>query len=137
MSENIKKLFDRLDSDDDGIFRPEPLSSEEYRKLRSLEYDLMASEVIREKVLEEAYSFALYGALCNNNWYKPSTGQHWHGSWRHNGDVVAGLVSANGCYLDYYCTGNEGKVDPEIQKDLEELGWFVSREERIQEEREV
>ena len=135
MPKNVKKLFDRLDSYDDGIFRPEAKSPEEYRQLRSLEYDLMASEDIREKVLTEAYAFALYGALCNNVWHKPSTDQHWQGSWRHNGGVISDLVSGQGDYLDYYCAGNEGKVDPEVQEDLERLGWILDSEERYKKER--
>ena len=126
MPENVKKLFDRLDSYDDGIFRPEPLSSEEYRQKRSLEYDLRTSEVIGEKVLVYSYAMALYGTLCNNTFLKEGK-EPWHGSWRYVGGLVSELVTGQNDYLEYYASGNEGKVDPEVQEDLLKLGWSVEQ----------
>ncbi len=45
-------------------------------------------------------------------------------SWRYSGDVVAHLACKGGCYLDYYCSGNEGVVSACIRDALGELGWI-------------
>jgi hypothetical protein len=45
-------------------------------------------------------------------------------SWRYAGGVVSHLARKGGCYLDYYCSGNEGVVSPHIRDALDALGWI-------------
>ena len=44
-------------------------------------------------------------------------------SWRYAGGLIAQIRSKGENYLDFYCSGNEGKVSEEIKKDLNEMGW--------------
>jgi hypothetical protein len=44
-------------------------------------------------------------------------------SWRAAGAVVADLVGRGECYLDYYCSGNEGVVSERVCEALGELSW--------------
>ena len=105
---------------------------------RTLEYDLIKSEKIKEKVQNQEYAYHLYGALCNVDWfYRDPTKEDidelidilgdvplsWGCSWRFAGGLVADLRDKGEMYLDYYCHGNEGVVHPEIASDLKELGW--------------
>jgi hypothetical protein len=47
-------------------------------------------------------------------------------SWRNAGGVVSHLACKGGCYLGYYCSGNEG-IDPtRIREALGGLGWIPS-----------
>lgn len=46
-----------------------------------------------------------------------------HCTWRYAGGLVANLRNKNEDYLDFYCSGGEGTVAPEIRKALESLGW--------------
>lgn len=97
-----------------------------------LEKDLHSSPTIKEKVRDEAYAQKLYHSLCNTRWLRneflPVLRQHqdkdfWSCSWRYAGGIIANLRE-EGCYMDWYCTGNEGMIDPEVAADLKELGWL-------------
>lgn len=44
-------------------------------------------------------------------------------SWRYAGELVAGLRSKGEDYLDFYCSGGEGKVAPEVREAFAEIGW--------------
>ena len=131
MQENKSLLLERLKTLDPFInpsreSSTKSISPEEYRQKRSLEYDLRTSEAIGEKVLVASYAAALYGTLCNNTFLKEGK-EPWSGSWRYVGDLVSGLVTGSGDYMEYYASGNEGKVDPEVQEDLLNLGWVVEQ----------
>ena len=90
--------------------------------------DLANSTEICEKVLhDEEYAKDLYRALCNMQWRKREImpllrNELWSASWRCAGGIVADLRQ-EGDYLDWYCSGREGTVTEEIQKDLDKLGW--------------
>lgn len=110
---------------------PESLDKVSVKKSEGLEQTLLASPKIREKVKDDAYAQKLYHSLCNTRWIKndflSKLRQHpekdfWSCSWRYAGGVVADLRE-EGDYMDWYCSGNEGMIDPEVAADLLELGW--------------
>lgn len=99
--------------------------------IAGLEKDLHDSDLIKEKVKDDAYAQKLYHSLCNTEWLRTEfisllrqdqKKDFWSCSWRYAGGIVADLRQ-DGCYLDWYCSGNEGLVDPEVATDLKELGW--------------
>ncbi len=63
----------------------------------------------------------LYGALCNVSWQKD--GEVWAVTWRAAGAAVARLRNRGEWYMDFYCSGGEGTVDPEVGELLARLGW--------------
>ena len=88
-----------------------------------LEYDLFKSDHITKKCQDLFYARDLYGALCNNRFFKND--KEWACSWRQSGGIIADLRKQGEDYLDFYCSGNESVVTPEIQKDLLDLGWTI------------
>ena len=97
----------------------------------NLERDLIDCQPIKDKVRkDDRYATRLYDALCNTKWYHDSDvhggrtkGDAWSCSWRYAGDLVAKLRVSHEDYLDYYCSGNEGLIAPDIAKDLKQIGW--------------
>lgn len=87
-----------------------------------LDIDIRKDKEIVEK-LKSSYKYAkkLYSSLCNVLWFKD--GQRWSASWRMAGDIVASIRGNGENYLDYYCSGDEGHVDKEVEEDLKRLGW--------------
>ena len=92
--------------------------------MHSLESHLYQSPVIKEKVKDKEFAVKLYGSLCNMQWrYKADT-ELWACTWRYAGSVVGQLRDDAGeDYLDFYCSGNEGVVDPDVRTVLREMGW--------------
>ncbi len=103
--------------------------------------DLLNSDLIQSKILDNSYAGKLYAALCNIKWlnketlYKPDPksirddSDYWTCSWRYAGEIVSTLRKKAGDpeatdYMDWYCNGGEGSVDYEIQEDLYSLGWM-------------
>ncbi len=81
--------------------------------------------------MDDAFAHELYGALCNMRWRRrDADGELVSMSWRYAGDVVAHLACKGGCYLDYYCSGNEGSVSAGIRDALGALGWISLRGRR-------
>lgn len=99
-------------------------------KKHNLEYDLRTNEYIINKVCaSNDYGQKLYAALCNNEFIKHEMWQilkdeTWSCSWRYAGGILADMLE-EGDYMDWYCSGNEGNVDKEIENDLYDLGWIV------------
>jgi hypothetical protein len=71
---------------------------------------------------DESLAIELYGALCNMRWRNETSAAVVSMSWRHAGGVVSGLTGHD-CYLDYYCSGNEGQVSERVRAALGDLGW--------------
>jgi hypothetical protein len=93
-----------------------------------LEKDLKRSYWILKKVKNKKYAQELYAALCNMQWQKLEVipilkEELWHCSWRYSGGLVAEL-QGYGDYMNWYCSGNEGKVSKRIASDLKQLGWI-------------
>tara|TARA_B100000949_G_scaffold30202_1_gene23363 strand:- start:2298 stop:2624 length:327 start_codon:yes stop_codon:yes gene_type:complete len=97
----------------------------------NLELDLIDCQPIKDKVRkDDGYATRLYDALCNVKWYHGSDlhssgtkNDYWSCSWRYAGDLVAKLRVSNEDYLDYYCSGNEGFIAPDVAEDLKQIGW--------------
>ncbi len=86
----------------------------------------MALRKLSERVrTDDAFAHDLYGALCNMRWHRrDADSEPVSMSWRYAGGVVSHLACKGGCYLDYYCSGNEGVVSAPIRDALDLLGWI-------------
>ncbi len=85
--------------------------------------EIIDGDTIKTKMRSSKdYCLRFYATLCNNGLRK---GTHDTGySWRSTGALVADILG-EGDYLDWYCSGNEGRVDEEVEADLKEIGWVV------------
>lgn len=89
----------------------------------SLFRDIQDSTTIKLKMrTSKDYCKRFYSTLCNNQLHKD--GQVISYSWRSTGGLVADIL-CTGDYLDWYCSGNEGWIDTEVQQDLAVLKWEV------------
>jgi hypothetical protein len=94
-----------------------------------LEQDIFDNFYMRDRLHDDRrYAAKLYSALCNMQWQKQDVmpllaGSMWSCSWRTAGAIVAKLRGRGENYLDFYCGGNEGVVDPEIEYDLGRMDW--------------
>ncbi len=92
----------------------------------NLEYDLLTTDWILEKVrTQEYYAQNLYAAMCNNQFQRNDvwpilSEQKWSCSWRHAGGVIADMLG-KGDYIDWYCSGINGDQDEMTQGELENL----------------
>ncbi len=86
----------------------------------------VALRTLSERVrTDDAFAQELYGALCNMRWRRRDTDREPVSmSWRYAGGTVSHLACKGGCYLDYYCSGNEGNVSARIRDALGTLGWI-------------
>jgi hypothetical protein len=128
-TQEIFELYEKMRVDHMNKYNSTPPQND-------LEYDLRASELFVSKVRDENYAQRLYATLCNNDFYKGDNEEPWHCSWRSAGGIVADLRQ-EGEYIDWYLSGMryddgesaeiipEGTVCPEVEADLETLGWRV------------
>lgn len=117
---------------------------DEKKKVNNLEYDLLTTDWILEKVRNsESYAQNLYAAMCNTEFVKNDVwprlqDQRCSYSWRYAGGIIADMIQ-KGDYIDWYCSGigskdtneyvGEGYVTDEIRNDLLKLGWIVIDDE--------
>jgi len=98
------------------------------KSTQHLDYDICQAPWIVEKVRSSTdYAQRLYAAMCNIRWQYQEVlpilkDQYWTVSWRSAGGIVAD-IRGEGDYLDWYCSGKEGYVDPEIEEDMLRIGW--------------
>jgi hypothetical protein len=106
------------DSQDHGAV-PETSPQDDFEALE------VALRTLSERVrTDDAFAHELYSALCNMRWRRDgSDAEPVSMSWRYAGGVVAHLACKGECYLDYYCSGNEGKVSEQVRAALGDLGW--------------
>lgn len=96
-----------------------------------MDMDICQARWIVEKVRsDDDYAKKLYAAMCNIRWQYQDVitilkDKWWTTSWRSAGGVIAD-IRGEGDYMDWYCSGNEGYVDPEIMADLADIGWHWS-----------
>jgi hypothetical protein len=137
VSKDYLDMFDNILNEHKHRFS-DPTSRE-----NNLEYDLLTTDWILEKVrTSESYAQSLYAAFCNNSFQKldvisilkeDTVGY----SWRYAGGIVADMRQ-QGDYIDFYCSGMgnkynlddsttmqtpEGCITEEIQQDLRTLEW--------------
>ena len=86
----------------------------------------MALRTLCERVrTNDAFAHELYGALCYMRWRRRDTDtEPISMSWRYAGGVVSHLACKGGCYLDYYCSGDEGDISARVRDTLGTLGWI-------------
>jgi hypothetical protein len=87
------------------------------RRINNMEYDLLTTDWILDKVRSaESYAQNLYAAMCNNDFIKlevvPILRQdpdkdYWSRSWRSAGGIIADMRE-QGDYIDWYCSGMGG-----------------------------
>ena len=76
----------------------------------NLEYDLLTTDWILEKVRTQTYyAQNLYAAMCNNEFQRNDvwpilTDKRWSRSWRSAGGIIADM-QGKGDYIDWYCSG--------------------------------
>ena len=145
VSEDYLDYFQKIIEDDKSKFE-DPQS-----RIRNMEYDLLTTDWILEKVrADDAYAQNLYAAMCNNGFIKLEVipvlkGEEWSCSWRYAGGIVADMRQ-EGDYIDWYCSGirnvdhdeevnskwdsrnyvGEGCITDEIRNDLQRLGWAIA-----------
>lgn len=81
------------------------------------------SSEIRVRLQDTTFAHYLYSALCNTDLYYQDDPTPVGCTWRRAGEIVATLRDQNEDYLDYYCSGDEGTVHPEIAEVLATIGW--------------
>jgi hypothetical protein len=65
-----------------------------------------------------------YASLCNVGWKRDDDSGAYTCSWRYAGGLVDGLLrQRHGDYMEFYCSGGEGTVDPEVAELLAAEGW--------------
>lgn len=90
----------------------------------NLEYDLLTTDWILEKVrTQEYYAQNLYAAMCNNQFQRNDvwpilSEQKWSCSWRHAGGVIADM-RGKGDYIDWYCSG----INDDLLDEMTQGGW--------------
>ena len=110
-----EKQIDMVQVDDDHVDLKTP----------NLFRDIIDSQNIKNKMrASKDYCKRFYAAMCNTDLYKVgATGEYGY-SWRSAGGLIADILG-EGDYLNWYCSGNEGFVDDEVQNDLNAIGWKV------------
>jgi len=145
LNQDYLDMFDQILKQHDQKF-DDPES-----RINNMEYDLLTTDWILEKVRgDEAYAQNLYAAMCNNGFIKLEVipvlkGEEWGCSWRYAGGIIADMRQ-QGDYIDWYCSGirndyddeeagklwdgrnyvGEGCITDEIRNDLQRLGWAVA-----------
>lgn len=75
---------------------------------------------------DEGFAQRVYASLCNVGWKTIDDSDSYTCSWRYAGGLVDGLRiqrPSGGDYMRFYCSGNEGRVDPEVEAILAGQGW--------------
>ena len=67
------------------------------------------------KMSDITFANKVYANLCNLVWYDYINDEVISQSWRGAGGFVADIRNLGEDYMDFYCSGNEGKVDKEIE----------------------
>ena len=68
------------------------------------------------KMSDITFANKVYANLCNLVWYDYINDEVISQSWRGAGGFVASIRNLDEDYMDFYCSGNEGVVDAEIEK---------------------
>jgi hypothetical protein len=77
------------------------------------------------KMSDITFANKVYANLCNLVWYDYINDEVISQSWRGAGGFVADIRNVGEDYMDFYCSGNEGKVDVEIEKLFNDNGIVV------------
>ena len=96
-----------------------------------------------DKIKDYDFTQKIYANLCNLVWYDYVNDEVITFSWRSSGGFVSGIRQLGEDYMDFYCSGDEGEIDDEIEKLFESWnivnvkGYYDNKtkteEERIEE----
>jgi hypothetical protein len=87
---------------------------------RDFEKDLW--DTLGDKIKKDAnFAQAAYASLCNVDW-ENEDGSKYSISWRGAGGLIS-QIRKEGDYLSWYCSGNEGHVNDELEDAMKSLGW--------------
>jgi hypothetical protein len=75
-----------------------------------------------DKMSDITFANKVYANLCNLIWYDYIDDEVISKSWRGAGGFVADIRNLGELYTDFYCSGNEGQVDKEIEELFNENG---------------
>ena len=114
---------DYLEMFENSIQRHKAKFEDPADRIENMEYDLLTTEWILEKVREsDVYAQNLYAAMCNRDFIKHAVipilkNQRWACSWRYAGGIIADMRK-EGDYIDWYCSGikNLPPTEEEFQK---------------------
>ncbi len=104
---------DYLSMFEDSIQRHKAKFEDPASRIENMEYDLLTTDWILEKVREsDVYAQNLYAAMCNRDFQKLDVmpvlkDQRWSCSWRYAGGIIADMRQ-EGDYIDWYCSGIRG-----------------------------
>lgn len=118
---------DYLDMFENDIKHYDSRFDNEESKKDSLEYDLLTTSWILDKVRSSrVYAQNLYAAMCNRDFLKLEVipilkDQYWSCSWRYAGGIIADMRQ-QGDYIDWYCSGINSwdNLSPEEFEQLQE-----------------
>jgi hypothetical protein len=68
-----------------------------------------------DKIKDYDFAQKIYANLCNLVWYDYVNDEVIEFSWRSSGGFVSGIRQLGEDYMDFYCSGNEGEIDDEIE----------------------
>jgi len=96
--------------------------------MRDFEADLKAA--IGDKILDDEIAKEVWCALANVDWYHPEEKQDYSCSWRYAGGLIAEF-RGSGCYLDWYCCGQDGVVSEFVRRSMRKLGWIFDNTREV------
>ena len=115
---------DYLEMFENSIQRHKAKFEDPASRIENMEYDLLTTDWILEKVREsDVYAQNLYASMCNRDFIKHDVmpilkNQRWSCSWRYAGGIIADMRQ-EGDYVDWYCSGI--RQDPLTEEELQKL----------------
>lgn len=91
--------------------------------IKAEDFESVLEHVFGDRVrADDKFASDLWCALSNVSWYHPPSKQEYSCTFRAAGGLVA-QIRGSGTYMDWYLSGDDGVVSPEIALVLGEEGW--------------
>ncbi len=79
---------------------------------------------LKDDLAEDTFAHEVYAALCNMKWRNILNYEMIYAcSWRYAGELVASIRAKGEDYMEFYCSGDEGKVSNRVRILFLGLGW--------------
>lgn len=98
-------------------------------RTHDLEHDIPKHAPLMARLrADKEFARQFYATLCNHRfrhttWRDES--DYWSCSWRYAAGFIAKLRGNTEDYLDFYCSGEEGYVIPDVLDALKDIGWSI------------